>query len=507
MPADKKPQRYIIMSPAGFTDPALFQASFRPSTGARPLAARAAASFTPQMRVLDAIHEDGPKLVEMPPEGELSLRLQMPGVKIVPEVFYRRQWYRPEVLAGPVQRMGAARAATRAAAAPVQVVDRASGKPVRGASVIAFTDFASRAGADGKSDARGQVRLANISPGQKLERLYGYGPPGYWGFYRTSTSLSANAKIKLRPVDIHADTLLLRVLYGALPATAGNGVSVAIIDSGVDGTHPDLANVTGGENCVTDEILADPAAKANWRPSLVEGEHGTHVAGTVAARPAAQGFRGVAPGATLRSYRVFPDSGGGGSNYDIAKAIDRAVADQCHIINMSLGGGAADDLTRSAIQRAVNAGVLVVCAAGNDDRSPVSYPAAFPECTAVSAMGRRGSFPSESGGTADVAKPRGTSNGDDFVAAFSNFGPQIDVTGPGVEIVSTLPGGHYGPMSGTSMATPAVAGFAAHLLSSSPAIQNAQGADRSRQLKDLLYSKAKPAGFGRDYEGFGLPLP
>jgi subtilisin len=62
-------------------------------------------------------------------------------------------------------------------------------------------------------------------------------------------------------------------------------------------------------------------------------------------------------------------------------------------------------------------------------------------------------------------------------------------------------------MSGTSMATPAAAGFAAYLLSANPTIRNAQGADRSRQLKDLLYSKGKPEGFGRNYEGFGLPLP
>jgi subtilisin len=76
-----------------------------------------------------------------------------------------------------------------------------------------------------------------------------------------------------------------------------------------------------------------------------------------------------------------------------------------------------------------------------------------------------------------------------------------------VEIVSTLPGGGYGSMNGTSMASPAVAGFAAHLLSTTPAIQQTQGSDRSRALKDLLYSKCKPEGFGREFEGFGLPQP
>jgi subtilisin len=231
------------------------------------------------------------------------------------------------------------------------------------------------------------------------------------------------------------------------------------------------------------------------------------VAGVAAARGTNTGFRGVAPAATLRSYRVFPNSGNGASNFDIAKAIDVAIADHCDLINLSLGGGPSDDLTRAAIDRALAAGVVVIAAAGNDDRQPVSFPAAIPECVAVSAMGRRGSFPPESIGKSSIAKPTGGPGGRDFIADFSNFGPEIDVTGPGVEILSTLPDGQYGPMSGTSMATPAVCGFAAYLLSTNPVVRQAHGSDRSRMLKDLLYSACRPEGFGREYEGFGLPVP
>jgi subtilisin len=137
----------------------------------------------------------------------------------------------------------------------------------------------------------------------------------------------------------------------------------------------------------------------------------------------------------------------------------------------------------------------------------VSYPAAFPECISITAMGRRKSFPDESIGTSDIEQPFGAPNRKDFIADFSNFGSQIDATGPGVEIVSTLPGGQYGAMSGTSMATPAVTGFAAYLMDANAATLGPRGADRSRRLKDLLYGSCKPEGFGRDYEGFGLPLP
>jgi subtilisin len=506
-PQTERPARYIIMPREGFTDPALLTATFQPSNRAVAVTARAFATVQPRMRVIDTIRENGPKLVEMPPEGELSLRLSMPGLKIVPEVFYHRQWHRPEPEKRPARRTAVARAAARPVQAQIKVVDRTSGNAVRAASVIAFTDFANRVGAQGSSDANGLVRLAGISSQQALERLYVYGPPGYWGYYKTNTRASANSTIKLRPVDIHDPKLLLHQLYANLPATAGDGVTVGIIDTGIDGGHPDLTNVSGGLNCVTDETVNDPAAQNNWRPAKIDGEHGTHVAGIVAARGGATGLRGVAPAATLRAYRVFPDSGGGASNFDIAKAIDRAVADSCQILNLSLGGGPADDLTHAAIIRALAAGVVVICANGNDDRSPVSYPAAFPECTAVAAMGRRGSFPTESTGAGDLATPRGGASNADFVAGFSNIGSQTDAIGAGVEIVSTLPGGQYGPMSGTSMATPAVAGFAAYLLSADTAIRNAQGADRSRRLKDLLYSRCKPEGFGRDYEGFGLPLP
>jgi subtilisin len=527
MAADTEHRRYIIMPKHGFRHQALAADTFKPAGHAVALTARAATASLgkPQMQVLDSISADGPKLVSMPPEAELSLRLSDPDVKIVPEILYHRQWQRFKVhkrvtkaaakpaatATGKAKAKAAKVAAARGAAATgallITVTDATSGKPVPDAHIVAFTDFASRAGAEGRTDQNGRLVLNGLTPSSKLDRFYLYAPTGYWGHFAASTTGAKQSAIALAKIDIVQAGLLLPQFCAGIPATTGAGVTIGIIDTGVDATHPDLQNVVGGLNCVSDEVRNDPDAAKNWRPALTDGEHGTHVAGIAAGRGATSGFRGVAPGAKLRAYRVFPDVGGGASNFDIAKGIDAAVSDKCDIINLSLGGPAKDDLTQAALDRALAAGIVVIVAAGNDNRNPVSFPGALPESVAVSAMGRLGTFPDGSIGSSDIDTPSGGANGKDFVADFSNIGTEIDVTGPGVEIVSTLPGGGYGSMSGTSMASPAVAGFAAHLLATTPAIQQAQGTDRSRALKDLLYSKCKPEGFGREFEGFGLPQP
>ncbi len=113
--------------------------------------------------------------------------------------------------------------------------------------------------------------------------------------------------------------------------------------------------------------------------------HATHVAGIIASKGTPpSGIRGVSPGATLRSYRVFGKGSDKASNFAIAKAIDAAVADKCDLVNMSLGGGDPDTLTAEALTAAHNAGVVVLAANGNDGRKPVSFPAANSMCQAVS---------------------------------------------------------------------------------------------------------------------------
>ncbi|HEV7409915.1 MAG TPA: S8 family serine peptidase [Bradyrhizobium sp.] len=538
--ADKKQtlRRYILIGTDAPTGAPFAAATFNASAEMVAVKPRPQAVSAPEMRVLAELHGGASKLVEMSAEGELSLRISDPGLKIVPEVIYHRQWQRFRVHSRPPKtkaqaartkaakaakgkkskakaagtRVSAAATAVAAAAFSITVTRASDGTPVAGCNVVAFTNFAARVGANGTTAASGRASMSGLSPGQHLERVYIYPPAGVWGFFASDTTGSQVSNVKLPDIDVKDPKLLLTQLYGSLPINAGDGITVGIIDSGIDATHPDLPNVTGGLNCVSAEVIADPAAKVNFGPALIEGEHGTHVAGIIGGRGTTSGFRGVAPGVKMRSYRVFPneaasDGSHGASNFDIVQAIDTAVADGCDIINMSLGGSGRDDVTDAAIDRAIAAGVVVVVAAGNANRAPVYFPAAYPPCVAVAAMGRIGSFPKTSIGTSDIATPRGVPGSQDFVADFSNIGPEIDITGPGVAIVSTLPGTSHGAMNGTSMACPAVTGFVAFLLSSDPGLKQKTGAERSRAVKDALYAACKPQGFGRNFEGFGLPLP
>jgi subtilisin len=253
-------------------------------------------------------------------------------------------------------------------------------------------------------------------------------------------------------------------------------------------------------NCVTGEN--DP----NDFGDNGEG-HGTHVGGIIAARGTPpQGIRGLAPGVALRSYRVFGKGAKGASNYDIAKALDRAAQDGCDLINLSLGGGPSDPALQSAVHDARQQGCVVLAAAGNDDRGPVSFPAADPLCIAISAMGRKGLFPKGSVDESAVMRPFGN-DPDEFIAAFSNIGPEVNLTGTGVGILSTVPDG-YAPMSGTSMACPAVTGFAARLLAQLPnVLAMPRNQDRSDAIAKALLQSAKDRGFPAEMQGNGLPLP
>lgn len=440
--------------------------------------------------VLDSIQENGAKLVELDTESADSLNRPQSPVRALPLIEYPRPDPRPWLISPLVP---AQTSAQPAALHQITITceDAKSGAPVIDATVVAFTNFAQRQGMQGITNALGQVQLQLSAA--TIDRLYVYGPTGYWGAFRQQTATS-NMTITLEPVDL-SFVDLPRHYYGNSHFNSTTGVTVGIIDTG-GGPHNDL-NFIGGHCMVTGEPDND------WRDHDI---HGTHVAGLVGA---SGGLRGVAPGVGLHAYRVFPAGSGGATNYSILKALIFAARDNCDIVNLSLGGGPFDEIVEEAIADACNQGMLPIIAAGNDGRKAVSYPAAHKGAIAVSALGREGSFPSGSVDEADILRPpTSTNDSQTFIAAFSNVGTQISVTGAGVGVLSTLPNNGYGPLSGTSMAAPVVTGAVACLLSQNPAIYSMiRDRSRSDAIRNLLLQNCVRLGFGSIYEGYGMPDP
>ena len=322
-----------------------------------------------------------------------------------------------------------------------------------------------------------------------------YPTNAYWSLRRENVTLSEGTRVALRPLQLDY-TDCLRYYYRDVPDDAGRGVTVGVVDTGV-ADHPDLV-IAGGANTVVGEDPADYGDNGQG--------HGTHVAGIVAARGRPPtGIRGVAPGVGLRSYRVFAQGSGQASSFAIAKAIDQAVADGCDLVNLSLGGGPADPVLQAAIADARAGGSACIIAAGNNLRGPVSFPASDELAVAVSALGRSGTFPDDSAEVDTVTAPYGSDEAE-FIGDFSNVGPQMDLTAPGVGIISTVPGS-YTEISGTSMACPAVTGVAARLLASSEVLAADRDATRSEAIVQILAASARDRGFPDPFEGHGLPQP
>ena len=243
-------------------------------------------------------------------------------------------------------------------------------------------------------------------------------------------------------------------------------VTVAILDTGIDFNHLDL-NVVHRADC--EKKGGNPFKSVVCR--VGEGDdgygHGTHVAGTVAALNNDIGPVGVVPGADLWAIRVL-DNNGSGSYSEVIAGIDyvAANAEFIDVANMSLGGGFSQALN-NAVENAIIAGVVFVVAAGNniDDASNYS-PASAPNAITTSAMA---DFDGKGEGLNDktIVFSSCTEDKDDSFACFSNYGSVVDIMAPGVSIFSTYKDGGYATFSGTSMASPHVAGAAAKLIAES----------------------------------------
>lgn len=275
-------------------------------------------------------------------------------------------------------------------------------------------------------------------------------------------------RVSFNPVPLSEGVDWGVAAYG-IPAlwkqTHGDGVTVAIVDSGI-ATHPAL-DVADRRNFSSDSDPLDTLG------------HGTHVAGIIGAKRGAA--KGIAPGCTMLSLKALGHSGMG-SNDAVADAVIYATEVKADIICMSLGSARPDARLHEAIKAAHAKGIIVVCAAGNDGGA-VDYPAAFQETIAVGAVDREGN-----------------------ACEFSSRGKEIAVAAPGQDITSTWLGDGYATISGTSMAAPFVAGTLALYVSACK--QNNQPVNHKHVSEALATTCRDVGAVGRDdVYGWGLLDP
>jgi len=207
--------------------------------------------------------------------------------------------------------------------------------------------------------------------------------------------------------------------------TKGAGINVAVLDTGIDMSHPDFQGA----------IVAAQDFTGSVHGVMDANGHGTHTAGTIGARDNGVGSVGMAPECGLIICKVLGDDGAGDDEM-IAAGIRWAVTMGAQILSMSFESPSPSPVIRAAIDDAVQKGRLVVCAAGNRGIAGNGYPAAWDDvCQSIAANDQKGR-----------------------IADFSGVGPQVDVCAPGVHILSCWPGGSYAYLDGTSMACPHVSG-------------------------------------------------
>jgi thermitase len=254
----------------------------------------------------------------------------------------------------------------------------------------------------------------------------------------------------------------------AFPNTGG--AKVGIVDTGIDQTHPDLAGkAVGCATSYSNGLLIHNGVCAD------DNGHGSHVSGTISANTNnGQGVAGVAFNSPIVMCKALATAAGTGLTSDIANCIHWVSTQGVKVISMSLGGG--DNATlKSAVQAAYNNGngVLLVAAAGNDGNSNVNYPAGYAEVVSVAATDNQ-----------------------DHRASFSNANSDVEIAGPGVNVQSTYTGGQYMSLSGTSMATPHVAGVAGVIATLNPTANAATLRSKLDAAVDDIGGAGRDVNFG-----------
>ena len=232
---------------------------------------------------------------------------------------------------------------------------------------------------------------------------------------------------------------------------------VCVIDSGYNLGHPDLPTQNDG---LTGE--SNNFAVGSWNRD--GNGHGTHVAGTIAAIDNQEGVIGVYPGVNMHIVKIFNDLGQWTFASDLIDGIDQCKQAGSDVVNMSLGGSGSSQSEANAMQQFVDDGMILVAAAGNDGNSDKSYPASYDAVVSVAAL-----------------------DSSETVASYSQFNDQVELSAPGSSVLSTYPSSRYASLSGTSMASPHVAGAMALVWSFYPQCTG-------EEIRSVMASSAKDLG-------------
>lgn len=377
--------------------------------------------------------------------------------------------------------------------------------PVEGAEVYLYGSLLP---AMGVTNGTGEATLSlwGDTP-QSVRALYVKPKGDYWSFYQSQPVVSTGAPnvVVLRPLSETYPNFPQQQVVGwgqkamrmdqLPPDRRGQGIKIAIVDSGAANSHEDLRSVSRGF-----DVLAKRNNPNNWMVDTIA--HGSHCAGIIAGSEDNKvGIRGFAPAAEIHACKIFP----GGQISQLIDALEYCVEKQIDVVNLSLGTDQVSEVLEQQLIRLANLGIACVVAAGNSG-GPVQYPASSPNVMAVAAIGHVAEFPPDSyhAQTVQTPAPDGF-----FSPRFTCFGPEIGVCAPGVAIVSSVPPNNFAAWDGTSMAAPHVTGLAALVLAHHPDFTGAyrtRNSLRVQRLFQIIKASARPINVGDPRRtGFGLP--
>lgn len=382
------------------------------------------------------------------------------------------------------------------------------GQPVAGATVFLY---GSGAPAQGRTDDAGQVTLSLLNETDETLRAVYINPQSdYWSAWINRPQLAGGSTTTIPLLSLRdsfpgfPDAELLgwgqrAMRLDHVPSTfTGNKIKVAVVDSGAAAlTHPDLTGVHDGV-----DLTSTPSNSEHWTEDTIA--HGSHCSGVIAGARNGTGVRGFAPEADVYEARIFP----GGRISSLLDAVDYCIDQGIDVVNMSLGTGGSSQILLQKLAQAKEVGVACIVAAGNTG-GDVQFPGTSPDVLTVAAIGKDDEFP-ESSYHAQQRWKNGQNDHDFFSAQFSCHGDQVDVCGPGVAVVSSVPSHGFAAWDGTSMATPHVTGLACLVLAHHPDFQSGpfqlKGAARVDHLFEILKSSCTPLQFGDPQRsGKGLP--